>query len=72
MVLENYLFVLFLSCVTDNKCPRVRAREAMGRCRTVVGEVASAGAKMTKRRKVVVCGGIYRRIIIFVFDILRK
>ena len=35
-------------------------------------EVASAGAKMTKQRKVVVCGGIYRRIIIFVFDILRK
>ena len=31
------------------------------------------GAKMTKRRKVVVCdGGIYRRIIIFVLDILRK
>ena len=27
-------------------------------------EVASAGAKMTKQRKVVVCGGIYRRIII--------
>ena len=35
-------------------------------------EVAAMGAKMTKRRKVVVCGGIYRRIIIFVFDILRK
>ena len=35
-------------------------------------EVASAGAKMSKRKKVVVCGGIYRRIIIFVFDILRK
>ena len=30
------------------------------------------GAKMAKRRKIVVCGGIYRRIIIFVFDILRK
>lgn len=60
--------------MTDNKCPRVRVRvrEARERCRTVVGEVASAGAKMTKRRKVVVCGGIYRRIIIFVFDILRK
>ena len=56
--------------MTDNKCPRVR--EARGRCRTVVGEVASVGTKMAKRRKVVVCGGIYRRIIIFVFDILRK
>ena len=58
--------------MTDNKCPRVRVREARGRCRTVVGEVASVGTKMAKRRKVVVCGGIYRRIIIFVFDILRK
>ena len=48
--------------MTDNKCPRVR--EARGRCRTVLGEVASAGAKMTKQRKVVVSGGIYRRIII--------
>ena len=72
MVLESHLFVHFVLCVTDNKCPRVRVREARERCRTVVGEVASAGAKMTKRRKVVVCGGIYRRIIIFVFDILRK
>lgn len=72
MVLESHLFVRFVLCVTDNKCPRVRVREARGRYRTVVGEVASAGAKMTKRRKVVVCGGIYRRIIIFVFDILRK
>ena len=70
MVLESHLFVCFVLCLTDSKCPRVR--EAWGRCRTVVGEVASAGAKMTKRRKVVVCGGIYRRIIIFVFDILRK
>ena len=64
MVLENYLFVRIVLCVTDNKCPRVRVRVARERCRTVVGEVASAGAKMTKQRKVVVCGGIYRRIII--------
>ena len=54
MVLESHLFVRFVLCVTDNKCPRVRVREARGRYRTVVGEVASAGAKMTKRRKVVV------------------
>ncbi len=72
MVLEDYLFVRFVLCVTDKNCPRVRVREARGRCRTVVGEVAATGAKMAKRRKVVVCGGIYRRIIIFVFDILRK
>ena len=31
MVLENYLFVRFVLCVTDSKCPRVR--EAKGRCR---------------------------------------
>ena len=50
----------------------MRVRTAMDEADAVVGELASAGAKMTKRRKVVVCGGIYRRIIIFVFDILRK
>ena len=47
----------------------VRRREGAD---AMAKEVASAGTKMTKRRKVVVCGGIYRRIIIFVFDILRK
>ena len=67
MVLEDYLFVRFVLCVTDNKCPRVRVREARGRCRTVVGKVASVGTKMAKRRKVVVCGGIYIEGLLFLF-----
>lgn len=53
--------------MTDNKCPRVRVHEARGRCRTVVGEVTATGAKMAKRRKVVVCGDIYIEGLLFLF-----
>lgn len=56
---------------TDNKCLRACACSEGEGADAMAKEVAATGAKMSMRKKVVVCG-IYRRIIIFVFEILRK
>ena len=71
MVLENYLFVRFVLCGQIISV-RVRVRVARGRCRCDGKGGRSDGCEDVDAKEGCRVCGIYRRIIIFVFEILRK